>query len=173
MSPVAKQFFTDKGAHSRALFETFVVVTFSLMPLLIVFLSKYFDGYVALDGMSDFISATIGTGELFIYTFSISGSLIWLGFLKGGARRLIFPRKIISLIVCLAIPILAIRVGHLIPLGVLADETVAVSIISFLFAIILYYLLLVFCEIEPPEVSPQLKANAKKMGVDAKEHIGG
>jgi hypothetical protein len=69
------QFFSDGKAHWAAGVEVFFVCVISLIPLLLLAL---IDQLRLATEFSDFFHEAIAAGQLYLYAFSLLGTLFWL-----------------------------------------------------------------------------------------------
>jgi hypothetical protein len=89
-------FFSNRDFHRRALEEVFVVIIFSIFPLLLLpFVASL---KLSPDAPFDFtttIWSAVASGQLYLYSFSLFGTIIWL-LVEDVSSRAFPPRKYFS-----------------------------------------------------------------------------
>ena len=148
------RFRSDSQALRAAAGEVFLVCFLSLVPL---FLLPVIDDLRGATNGSLFFAAISG-GQLYLYSFSLFGTLFWLSQKEHDHLGRFTPIKWLML---------AILVPMFLILGVytfdpsltkpLSAELIFSSIIIYLLYVVLYYVLTVFDNMKPPIVAKELK----------------
>lgn len=154
-----RTFFSDRSAHRIAAEEVFFVCVISLVPLFALALIDQLR-LTTVDVSGLFWNA-IASGQLYLYSFSLFGTLFWLcqkeydNFDRFEPRRylmfLVFMPSILILIVYLLEPTMS---------KPLRPAFVDASFYIYLLYVTLYYILLVFDNLEPPPVEEGLQQEA-------------
>lgn len=161
-----KKLFTAWSVHLETAVEVFVVTIFSLIPLVISALAHNAGKENYQFEITPIIQSSFGGGQLFLYSFSLIGTLIWLSFVRWDIPR-IAPRIVIGLIVVVT--------GFLITSLAGIDPTLSniknpflidVSYYIYFATILTYYLLLFFCKIEPPSPEESLNKGSNDLMQD-------
>jgi hypothetical protein len=157
-----KQFFSDRRAHRRAAEEIFFVCTISLLPLILLAVIDLFRRDSA--SVSELFWDAIGSGQLYLYSFSLFGTLFWLCQKEHENFRRFEPRRYLMFLIwvpsVLIILIYALDPKLSIPLK---PSFVHASYLIYGLYVVLYYVLLVFDNLEPPDVEDYLQEKAKEL----------
>jgi hypothetical protein len=157
-----RQFFSGPKAHRLAIEEVLFVCMISLLPL---FLLAAIDQY-RLDTLSvgGLFWAAIGEGQLFLYSFSLFGTLFWLCQKEHENFDRFGPRRYLMFIIwapsTLIILIYALNPTMSVPLK---PTFVHASFLIYFLYLLLYYILLVFDNLEPPDIERHLQAKTKEL----------
>jgi hypothetical protein len=165
------QFFSDAKAHRMALYEVLVVCLISLIPLfaLAVIDQLHLDDI----GAGALFSEALGAGQLYLYSFSLFGTLFWLCQKEHENFERFEPR--LFLMFGIFIPcalILVVYATNPAMTKPLSERFVTLSYIVYLLYVVLYYILLVFDHLTPPPVEQGLQNKAKTL-MDQYEQTGG
>jgi hypothetical protein len=157
-----RQFFSDRRAHWRAIEEVFFVCAISLLPLLILAVIDQFRQETA--SVTGLFHSAIGSGQLYLYSFSLFGTLFWLCQKEHEAFERFEPRRYLMFLIwvpsVLIILIYALDPTLSIPLK---PRFVQASFWVYALYVALYYILLVFDNLEPPDVESYLKDRANEL----------
>jgi hypothetical protein len=164
----AKHFFSAAEPHKDAAEEVFVVCGVSLMPLLLLpfieHLRSKFELPGSWDKAIDIVWQAISSGQLYLYSFGLLGTLHWL---SQRDRADIFrfpPRKYLSLIVWLPAVLMFIVYSYDPALTKQLSRTLIwTSIYFYALYVILYYILLVFEKLPPPETNTQIAEETNEL----------
>ena len=147
-------FFSNREFHKRAFEEVFVVVVVSIFPL--VLLPFIASARLSADTPFDFAStiwSAIASGQLYLYSFSLFGTLIWLC-VEDVSSREFPPRKYFSiaaiLTAFLCLLVYSFDPGLTKPLNPVLTK---ISIWIYVTYVLMYYALLVFKMLRAPSVS--------------------
>jgi hypothetical protein len=156
------QFFSDGSAHRRAAEEVFFVCVISLLPLLILAVIDQFRQEST--SVSELLRNAIGAGQLYIYSFSLFGTLFWLCQKEHENFERFEPRRYLMFLIWVP-SVLIILIYALDPtLSVpLKPNFVQASFWVYGLYVVLYYVLLVFDNLEPPDVEVYLQEKANKL----------
>jgi hypothetical protein len=147
-------FFSNREFHKRAFEEVFVVVVVSIFPL--VLLPFIASARLSADTPFDFAStiwSAIASGQLYLYSFSLFGTLIWLC-VEDVSSREFPPRKYFTIAAILAaflcLLVYSFDPGLTKPLNPVLTK---ISIWIYVAYVLMYYALLVFKMLRAPSVS--------------------
>ncbi|MER8662972.1 hypothetical protein NKH34_17710 [Mesorhizobium sp. M1148] len=152
--------------------EVFVVTFFGFLPLFALALRKYTSiSGTELEKTRGLLDIAFSGGQLYLYVFSLFGTLMWIGLFDWhyvyGKLRLFF----IFIIVCLGFFIFGL--ANFDPsferFGERDVWVIHSSYYIFGLSLILYYLLLVFREAKPPELRDTLTVGAENLARDLKK----
>lgn len=156
------RFFSDAKAHRHAAEEVFFVCAISLLPLiLLAVIDQLRQNSASVTGL--FWSA-IGAGQLYLYSFSLFGTLFWLCQKEHENFQRFEPRRYLMFLIWVP-SVLIILVYALDPtLSVpLKPNFVRASFWVYGLYVVLYYVLLVFDNLEPPDVESYLQESANEL----------
>jgi len=155
-------FTSDPKAHRAAAEEVFFVCAISLTPLLLLALiDQIHADKFAVGGL--FWSA-ISSGQLYLYSFSLFGTLFWLC-QKEHDNFARFRPRVYLMFLAFAPCVLILGVYLLNPTmaNPLSTRLIGISFWTYLLYICLYYILLVFDNFEPPPLEERLQSEAKAL----------
>jgi len=147
-------FFSKREFHRRAFEEVFVVIVVSIFPLLLL---PFIDGIrLSAETPFDFtatIWSAVASGQLYLYSFALFGTLIWLC-VEDVSSRPFPPRKYFSIAAILT-AFLCLLVYSFDPSLTKPLNPVLVTISAWIYAayVMMYYALLVFKMLRAPSVS--------------------
>jgi hypothetical protein len=158
------QFFSNREYHKRAFEEVFIVLTFSIFPLLLL----PFVGIAKLGVDSTFewgatLWAAVASGQLYLYSFSLFGTLMWLC-VEDVSNKVFPPRKyfaaasVLAAFLCLAI--YGLDPGLTKPLH---PTLIYISIVIYVVYVATYYSLLVFKMLRAPDLGETLDQEANQL----------
>jgi hypothetical protein len=159
------QFFSDGKAHRLAGVEVFFVCVISLIPLILLALIDQLR--LATVEFSDLFHEAIAAGQLYLYGFSLLGTLFWLCQKEHENFLRFEPRPYLMFLIL--VPSLAIIVIYAVnPLmsRPLRPPLINVSVVIYLLYALLYYILLVFDHLEPPSVEKGLQEGANNLIIE-------
>lgn len=157
-----KQFFSNPKAHRLAIYEVVVVCIISLLPLLALALIDRLP--LAETSIDQLFWSSISAGQLYLYSFSLFGTLLWLclkehdNFVRFEPRIFLF---FLTFIPCVVILIVYARNPAM-------SKPLAPGFVNLSFAVYglyaaLYYVLLVFDHLEPPAVEKGLQSESDSL----------
>jgi hypothetical protein len=157
-------FFSNRDFHRRAFEEVLVVTIFSIFPLLLLpFVASI---KVSAEAPFDFtksIWSAVASGQLYLYSFSLFGTLMWLC-VEDVSSREFAPRKYFSIAAILAAFLCLIVYGFDPGLtGQLNPVLVQISIWIYAIYVLMYYALLVFKMLRAPSISDTVDAEVKNL----------
>lgn len=165
-----RYFFSNRIWHWKAFEEVAFVCGVSLVPL---FLLPWIEHSKNLKTWNEMFFDAIDSGQLNLYSFGLFGTLLWL-VLKDKVQIVPFaPRKY------LAIPVLVPAAAILIVYATdpslrrhLSNPLILSSIIFYILYCLMYYVLLVFDKMPPPDPSESI-SGAELIARYQKENFGG
>jgi hypothetical protein len=150
-----KHFFSDSEPHKDAAQEVGLVCGISLVPLLLLPLIEHLR--LNLDFPNDVLWQAISSGQLYLYSFALLGTLHWLSQKDRKDLNRFPPRKYLSLFVWLPAIIMFIVYSFDPSLSKPLSQTlIRISIGFYLLYVVLYYVLLVFEKLPPPDAGTQI-----------------
>lgn len=157
-----QQFFTRPRTHGSALAEVLVTSILALTPLMSSALLYSYINPQAIN-LSDALKQAIGGGQLFLFAYSVFGTIIWLAFIKWD-KEMHGPRRLFGFI-ALALTILIVPLLGLDPtLSKAKNQVIVTASYCFYGAFLcIYYLLLFYLEIDPPPADESLKSGSQKL----------
>jgi hypothetical protein len=157
-----QQFLSDSKAHRRAAEEIFFVCLISLLPLIILAVIDQFRKDSA--DVSELFWTAIGGGQLYLYSFSLFGTLFWLCQKEHENFERFEPRRYLMLFIwipsVLILLIYALNPTLSVPLK---PSFVHASYLVYALYVVLYYVLLVFDNLEPPDLEIHLQERASEL----------
>lgn len=165
-----KQFFSSSKAHREAAEEVFFVCVISLIPLFALAVIDQFRQESP--AASELFWSAIDSGQLYLYSFSLFGTLFWLCQKEYENFTRFEPRKYFMLLVF--VPSVLIVIVYALEPSMskpLRPRFVNISFVVYALYVALYYVLLVFDHLEPPAVEESLKEGAGSL-IDKFEHLG-
>lgn len=145
-----KHFFSNWGPHKEAAEEVGLVSVISLAPLLLLPLIEHLRAN--LEVPTTILWQAISSGQLYLYSFSLLGTLHWLSQKDRADINRFPPRKYLSLLVWLPAIIMFIVYSFDPTLSKpLSHTLIWISIAFYLLYVTLYYVLLVFEKLPPPQ----------------------
>ena len=157
-----RQFFSDAKAHRLAIEEVFFVCVISLIPLLALALIDQIR--LATVQFSDLFHEAIAAGQLYLYGFSLLGTLFWLCQKEHENLAQFEPRRYLMLLIL--VPSIVIIIIYSIDPTMskpLRASLINVSIYIYVLYALLYYILLVFDHLVPPPVEQGLQEAAEDL----------
>lgn len=167
-------FIEGKGApYIEALVEVLVVVFFGIFPFIVAVVR-----YNMVNSASDaFEFATIfnnsfSGGQLYLYAFSLFGTLMWLSFFNWTIP--FYKSRILIAAIVLVIGLLIVAMGGIDPTFSTIKNKPIVELSHYCYGIciILYLLLLLISKAEPPSVNETTESEAKSLINKARREIG-
>jgi amino acid transporter len=161
-------FFSDKNAHKLAAEEVFFVCIISLLPLfalpVIDELRGTQQGPFSLGGL---LFSAISAGQLYLYSFTLFGTLFWLCQNDHEFFERFPPRRYLMLLVLVPAALILIVYSFDPSMSKpLSQRLVRISVVVYLLYVVLYYVLLVFDNLSPPDLEAQLDQKAKGLIAD-------
>jgi len=159
------QFFSSPKAHRLAGEEVFFVCVISLIPLFALAVIDQFR--LASVQVSDLFNDAIAAGQLYLYSFSLLGTLYWLSQKEHENFDRFEPRRWLMFFVF--VPSIVIIIIYAMNPGMskpLLPSLVNASIYIYLLYALLYYILLVFDHLEPPPVEKSLQQAAEDLIIE-------
>jgi hypothetical protein len=150
-------FFSNSGYHRHAFDELFVITAVSVVPLLLLpFIASAKASPETLFDFSSTIWSAISSGQLYLYSLSVFGNIIWLCVedwkQEFPPRKYFVVSSVLAAFLCLAVygvdPALAKPLNPFL---------VKISICIYVAFIAMYYALLVFKMLRAPSVSETLE----------------
>lgn len=157
-------FFSNRGFHKRAFEEVFVVTIVSILPLILLpfVASAKLSAETPFD-LTTTIWSAISSGQLYLYSFSLFGTIIWLC-VEDVSNKEFPPRKYFSIGAILAaflcLLVYSFDPGLTKPLN---PVLVRISIWIYVVYVLMYYALLVFKMLRAPSVSDTVNAEVKSL----------
>jgi hypothetical protein len=157
-------FFSNRDFHRRAFEEVFVVTLVSIFPLLLL----PFVASIKLSAETPFnftstVWSAVESGQLYLYSFSLFGTLIWLC-VEDVSSRAFPPRKYFSIAAILAAFLCLLVYGYdpglVKPLN---PVLVRISIWIYAAYVLMYYALLVFKMLRAPSISDTVDNEVKNL----------
>ena len=157
-------FFSNRDFHRRAFEEVLVVTIVSIFPLLLLpFVASI---KVSADTPFDFtktVWSAVASGQLYLYSFSLFGTLIWLC-VEDVSNREFPPRKYFSIAAILAAFLCLLVYGYDPGLNrPLNPVLIRVSIYVYALYVLMYYALLVFKMLRAPSISDTVDNEVKAL----------
>jgi hypothetical protein len=166
-------FFDGKGSrYIEAVAEVFVVVFFGLFPFIVAVIryNMITEGSDALEVNAAFHSSFSG-GQLYLYAFSLFGTLMWLSFFNWTIP--FYKSRIFIAAIVLVIGLIIVAMGGIDPTfsTIKNKSLVALSQYFYAICIILYVLLLLISKAEPPSVKETTDSQATDLIDKARNEI--
>lgn len=142
----AKKYFTDPAAHFEAAYEVFVVFAFSFAP----FFVAYFINVSRLADSST-LDSLFGRGQIYLLAYALFGTIFWLAFLKSGRPRhgaRVFLGLLATLLVFPLVGYLGVDPTFS---TVVNPSMIRFGFVLYIILLIIYYLLLFYMDVQPPE----------------------
>jgi hypothetical protein len=157
------KFFSDKSAHKEAAEEVFFVCLISLIPLLALpLIEELREKSGRAFEIGNLFWSAISSGQLYLYSFALLGTLYWLCQKDHTHFDRFPPRKYFMLFILLpSILILIVYSFDPAMSKPLSTRLVAISIAVYILYVLLYYTLLVFDHLKVPDVEKDLEESAK------------
>jgi hypothetical protein len=156
-------FFSNWDFHRRAFEEVFVVTIVSIFPLLLL---PFVASIKASDASFDFtntIWSAVASGQLYLYGFSLFGTLIWLC-VEDVSSREFPPRKYFSIAAILAAFLCLLVYGYDPGLNKpLNPVIVRISVWIYVAYVLMYYALLVFKMLRAPSISDTVDSDVNNL----------
>lgn len=164
------QFFSSGKAHRLAFYEVFTVCLLSLCPLLfLAVIDELHQGEANIDQL---FSSALNSGQLYLYSFSLFGTLFWLCQKEHENFTRFEPRLFLMFAIfvpcSLILVVYATNPSMSKPLGA---SFIKLSFVVYGFYVLLYYILLVFDHLEPPAVEAGLQTGSNSL-IDEYERRG-
>jgi hypothetical protein len=167
-------FFSNREYHRRAFEEVFVVAVVSIVPLLLLpFIASLKSGAEAPFDLLTTIWPAISSGQLYLYSFSMLGMIIWLS-VEDVSNKPFPPRKYF-IVVALLTAFLCLLVYETDP-GLskpLHPFVVRVSVWVYGSYLAMYYMLLVFKMLRAPSLGEAVKTEVDDLINQSRRHRGG
>jgi hypothetical protein len=166
-----KHFFSGPEHHKDAAQEVGLVCGVALAPLLLLPLIEHLRSNLGVP--ATVLWQAISSGQLYLYSFALLGTLHWLSQKDRADRASFPPRKYLSLCVWLPAIIMFIVYSFDPSLSKPLSRTLLwISIVFYLLYVLLYYVLLVFEKLPPPDASESLSRGAKVLIFNYKNETG-
>src|SRR4051812_20571119 len=166
-----KHFFSGADSHKEAAQEVGLVCGISLVPLLLLPLIEHLRSNLEIPGTV--LWQAISSGQLYLYSFSLLGTLHWLSQKDRNDLTKFPPRKYLSLFVWLPAIIMFIVYSFDPSLSrPLSQTLIWISICLYVLYVVLYYVLLVFEKLPPPEASQRLADETDTLILDFRKRPG-
>lgn len=155
-----KKYFTDPAGHWRALYEVVVIAIFSLGPFVITFFTR---AALSEDGTSVDLYDIVGRGQLYLLSYGIFGTVFWLAFPNPdkpmhGARALLG-----TVATLIALPVIGFIGVDPTFSSVLNSKIINLGYWVYGLFLLIYYLILFYTDIVPPEPNTVLEREANDM----------
>jgi hypothetical protein len=156
-------FFSKREFHRRAFEEVFIVTICSIFPLMLLpFVASAKLSAEAPFDLTNTIWSAISAGQLYLYSFSLFGTIIWL--CVEDSKKEFPPRKYFSIAAILAaflcLIVYSFDPGLTKPLN---PVLVQISIWIYVIYLLMYYALLVFKMLRAPSVSDTVDAEVTNL----------
>ena len=168
-----KRFFSSSEFHRRAFEEVLVVSVVSIFPLVVLpFIASMKAPAETPFDLSATLWAAIASGQLYLYSFSLFGMIIWLC-VEDVSNKAFPPRKYFSLgsllaaFVCLSVYAIDPTLSK--PLNRVLVYT---SMGIYLFYLMMYYALLVFKMQRAPDLAETLSEGTSRLIEQSREQRG-
>lgn len=166
-----RHFFSGSEHHKDAAQEVGLVCGIALVPLLLLPLIEHLRSN--LDVPATVLWQAVSSGQLYLYSFALLGTLHWLSQKDRADRASFPPRKYLSLFVWLPAIIMFIVYSFDPSLSKPLSQTLIwISIAFYVLYVLLYYILLVFEKLPPPDVNKTLSDGAKVLILDYRNQTG-
>lgn len=166
-----KYFFSDSEPHKDAAQEVGLVCGIALVPLLLLPLIEHLRSHLEIT--ASVLWLAISSGQLYLYSFALLGTLHWLSQKDRSDRASFPPRKYLSLFVWLPAIIMFIVYSFDPSLSKPLSETlISISIAFYLLYVFLYYVLLVFEKLPPPDPDESFSQGADVLIMNYKNETG-
>jgi hypothetical protein len=160
-----RHFFSNTEPHQEAAQEVGLVCGISLVPLLLLPLIEHLRSN--LDVPATVLWQAISSGQLYLYSFSLLGTLHWLSQKDRNDLSGLPPRKYLSLLVWLPAIIMFIVYSFDPTLSKpLTSTLIWISVFFYLLYVALYYVLLVFERLPPPDTGTALAEETDRLIID-------
>jgi len=166
-----RHFFSDAEPHKDSAQEVSLVCGIALVPLLLLPLIEHLRS--SLDVPVAVLWQAISSGQLYLYSFAMLGTLHWLSQKDSVDHPAFPPRKYLSLFVWLPAIIMFIVYSFDPSLSKpLSHTLIWISIVFYVLYVVLYYILLVFEKLPPPDADKSLSRGAKVLILNYKNETG-
>jgi hypothetical protein len=166
-----RHFFSGSEHHKDAAQEVGLVCGIALVPLLLLPLIEHLRSN--LDVPATVLWQAVSSGQLYLYSFALLGTLHWLSQKDRADRASFPPRKYLSLFLWLPAIIMFIVYSFDPSLSKPLSQTLIwISIAFYVLYVLLYYILLVFEKLPPPDVNKTLSDGAKVLILDYRNQTG-
>jgi hypothetical protein len=166
-----KHFFSSAEPHQKAAEEVAFVCGISLIPLLLLPLIEHLRSSLGVPG--DILWQAISAGQLYLYSFGLLGTLHWLSQKDREDLAKFPPRKYLSLVVWLPAIIMFIVYSFDPFLSKPLSQTLVwTSIAFYVLYVLLYYILLVFEKLPPPDAGAGIEQETKQLMSTYEEQHG-
>lgn len=164
-----RKLFSSPSIHLASAGEVAVTAVFSLIPFFITYFVL-----VGTEKNADIeFSEVVARGQFFLLAYGIFGSVFWLAFLRNDVPRH-DARAFIGLIaVLLVIPVVGFMGVDPTFQKVQNPSVIWWSYLLYAALLVINYLLLFFCRIEPPEPQDTLSKGAQEMRKKFEESANG
>lgn len=166
-----RYFFSGSEPHKEAAQEVGLVCGIALAPLLLLPLIEHLRSN--LEVPATVLWQAISSGQLYLYSFALLGTLHWLSQKDRADRASFPPRKYLSL--CVWLPAIVMFIVYSFDPSLskpLSQTLIWISIAFYLLYVLLYYVLLVFEKLPPPDASKSLSHGADVLILNYKNEIG-
>ena len=166
-----RHFFSESEPHQQAAQEVGLVCGISLVPLLLLRLIEHLRSN--LEVPATVLWQAISSGQLYLYSFALLGTLHWLSQKDRDDLIRFPPRKYLSL--CVWLPVIISFIIYSFDPSLskpLSRTLVWISMLFYLLYVLLYYVLLVFEKLPPPDTGQRLSQETDVLILNYKSEIG-
>ncbi|WJR79645.1 hypothetical protein [Bradyrhizobium sp. NP1] len=169
-----EEFIEGRAApYLEALAEVVVVVFFGILPFIVAVIR-----YNVVNNVSDVFEYTttfndsFSGGQLYLYAFSLFGTLMWLSFFNWTIP--FYKSRILIAAIVIVVGLLIVAMGGIDPTFSTIKNKSVVKLSHYCYAIciILYLLLLLISKAEPPSVNETTESEARSLMARARKEIG-
>lgn len=166
-----KHFFSEPDPHKEAAQEVLFVCGLSLFPLLILPLVTHLRNNAEIP--TGAILEAISFGQLYLYSFSLLGTLHWLSQKDRADLSRFPPRKYFTVLVWLPAIVGFIVYSSDPALNKpLSSTLIWMSIVIYALSVVLYYVLLVFDQLPAPDTGTNIEEETKILISEYKNRRG-
>jgi hypothetical protein len=165
-------FFSNSGYHRRAFDEVFIITAVSVVPLLLLpFIASAKATAEATFDFSSIIWSAISSGQLYLYSLSVFGNIVWLCVedwkQEFAPRKYFVVSSILAAFLCLAVysvdPSLAKPLNPFL---------IKISIGIYAIYLVMYYTLLVFKMLRAPPITETVDYEVDSLIRTSRGHRG-
>ncbi len=164
-------FFSSREFHKRAFEEVFIVSIVSIVPLMLLpFIASAKSSAETPFNLTSTIWAAISSGQLYLYSFSMFGVIVWLC-VEDVSNKEFPPRKYFVLIAIIAAFMFLLIYGLDPELSKpLNPVLVRTSIWIYGIYLLMYYALLVFKMVRAPSIDATVDSEVTRLINQSREH---
>lgn len=161
MSYWFKKFFSDPAAHGHAVLEVITVSFFLVLPFMSLYFRNYGTHAAPVEG------PVLEKGQIFVLIYGLAGSVIYTAF---GTTPHNWPKTILGFgALFLLMPVFLLSGFDPNFASIINDRVNTLGLYGFSAMVVLYYALLVFEALEPPDPSDVLRSDETVMAKAARE----